>query len=251
MTESERKVVAGLRNAILKRDWDAISDVGIGEDDSVRFRVDIRGLTRSIQRVAGAFFAREEANATGEALVRKHLGHFLTVLGGSPPRAKRYAHKSFGMKLVSREDCLLFTFQPDLFDRLLKEEILGAEGRAAQPDQAPGTSARNGPQKAFQDWIRNLPGLSPREMFDAIAAAGYVGQEQARKAICLLAYRHLRRIQAVYIDGKPPNDLPAKENLLLLGPTGCGKTFLVELLFQDVLKLPATVVDMTGFTETG
>jgi len=39
--------------------------------------------------------------------------------------------------------------------------------------------------------------------------------------------------------------------MLFVGPTGCGKTFLVELLFRDILKLPTVVVDMTGFSETG
>jgi ATP-dependent Clp protease ATP-binding subunit ClpX len=49
----------------------------------------------------------------------------------------------------------------------------------------------------------------------------------------------------------PARDLPPKHNLLLLGPTGCGKTFLVELLFQHVFELPTVVIDITGYTESG
>ena len=39
--------------------------------------------------------------------------------------------------------------------------------------------------------------------------------------------------------------------MLFIGPTGCGKTFLVELLFVDILKLPTVIVDMTSYSETG
>jgi ATP-dependent Clp protease ATP-binding subunit ClpX len=39
--------------------------------------------------------------------------------------------------------------------------------------------------------------------------------------------------------------------MLLMGPTGCGKTFLVQLLFQHILKLPTVIIDITGYTESG
>src|SRR3569623_2699507 len=39
--------------------------------------------------------------------------------------------------------------------------------------------------------------------------------------------------------------------MLLAGPTGCGKTFLVELLFQHVLRLPTGIIDITTYSETG
>ena len=39
--------------------------------------------------------------------------------------------------------------------------------------------------------------------------------------------------------------------MLFVGPTGCGKTYLVEILFRDILRLPTVVIDMTGFSETG
>ncbi|MEO1655812.1 MAG: AAA family ATPase, partial [Bacteroidota bacterium] len=45
--------------------------------------------------------------------------------------------------------------------------------------------------------------------------------------------------------------MPKKENYLLLGPTGCGKTYLVELLFGKILEIPSVVVDITNFSETG
>ena len=42
-----------------------------------------------------------------------------------------------------------------------------------------------------------------------------------------------------------------KTNFLLIGPTGCGKTHLVELLFQHILRLPTVIVDITTYSETG
>src|ERR671935_1745757 len=42
-----------------------------------------------------------------------------------------------------------------------------------------------------------------------------------------------------------------KSNTLLIGPTGCGKTHLVELLFQQILRLPTVIIDITTYSETG
>jgi ATP-dependent Clp protease ATP-binding subunit ClpX len=66
-----------------------------------------------------------------------------------------------------------------------------------------------------------------------------------------MAYRHVKRLKKIYVEGLPRNILPQKTNYLLMGPTGCGKTHLVELLFQHVLKIPTVVIDITGFSETG
>jgi ATP-dependent Clp protease ATP-binding subunit ClpX len=88
-------------------------------------------------------------------------------------------------------------------------------------------------------------------MFLLLEKYGYRGQEEARRAICLLAYRHVRRIKQIYLERIDRSQLPAKSNYLMMGPTGCGKTFLVELLFRRILRLPSVIVDVTGFSETG
>ncbi len=106
-------------------------------------------------------------------------------------------------------------------------------------------------QDQFSRFVRDLEPLPPVEAYRAIEARGYRGQEAARRALCLMAYRHVRRIRRIYVEGLPREALPPKANHLLLGPTGCGKTFLVELLFREVLKLPTVVVDITTFSETG
>jgi ATP-dependent Clp protease ATP-binding subunit ClpX len=66
-----------------------------------------------------------------------------------------------------------------------------------------------------------------------------------------MAYRHVRRIKRVYLDGAKREQLLPKSNTLLIGPTGCGKTYLVELLFQQILRLPTVIIDITTYSETG
>jgi ATP-dependent Clp protease ATP-binding subunit ClpX len=113
---------------------------------------------------------------------------------------------------------------------------------------------RNRPEKSYVDlkaYIAQIPTLSPKQMFDIIAENGYIGQEKARRAACLMAYRHINRLRKIHLDNVPRNVLPSKENYLLIGSTGSGKTFLVELLFQKVLKIPAVIIDITSYSETG
>lgn len=99
--------------------------------------------------------------------------------------------------------------------------------------------------------LKEVPLLSPTEAFQKLEELGYRGQEKARKAVCLLAYRHVRRLKMIHLYGYSRMDLPPHSNFLLMGPTGCGKTFLVELLFREVLKLPTVIIDITSFSETG
>ncbi len=103
----------------------------------------------------------------------------------------------------------------------------------------------------FIKFVRDLPEPTPREMFELLEEYGYRGQAAARRALCLMAYRHIRRVKRIYLDGVERKELPGKSNYLLAGPTGCGKTFLVELLFGKILKLPTALVDITTYSETG
>ncbi|MBN1524114.1 MAG: AAA family ATPase [Spirochaetales bacterium] len=96
-----------------------------------------------------------------------------------------------------------------------------------------------------------LPTLTPKQIAAKIRRHGYIGQDVAVKSVSLMAYRHIERLKAIFIDKISPEQIPQKTNLLFVGPTGCGKTYLVELLFRDILKLPTVIVDMTSFSETG
>ncbi|MGA2612873.1 MAG: AAA family ATPase [Spirochaetia bacterium] len=99
--------------------------------------------------------------------------------------------------------------------------------------------------------MRTIPVLLPREIETHIASCGYVGQLKAVRAISLGAYRHISRLRRIWLEGARRETLPPKTTMLFVGPTGCGKTYLVEILFRDILRLPTVVIDMTGFSETG
>jgi ATP-dependent Clp protease ATP-binding subunit ClpX len=103
----------------------------------------------------------------------------------------------------------------------------------------------------FLRLLREIPDLGPKQIDAQLEALGYRGQEPSRKALCLMAYRHVRRVKRLYLEGVPREQVLPKANYLCVGPTGCGKTFLVELLFQHILKLPTAVVDITTYSETG
>ena len=75
-----------------------------------------------------------------------------------------------------------------------------------------------------------------------------VGQDQAKKVLSVAVYNHYKRIQA----GVPREDEVElqKSNILLLGPTGCGKTLLAQTLAK-MLNVPFAIADATALTEAG
>ena len=87
---------------------------------------------------------------------------------------------------------------------------------------------------------------SPREIY-AHLDKNVVGQERAKKAVAVAAWNHYKRIAARRARGRT---LLRKSNLLLIGPTGCGKTHIARSL-ADALQVPFTVVDATEYTEAG
>lgn len=113
------------------------------------------------------------------------------------------------------------------------------------------SSFEYGPDEERREFCDSLPLISPREIDGLLIKHGYVGQDEARRAVSLMAYRHVRRLKRIYVDNYPLRSLPPKQNTLLIGPTGCGKTYIVELLFQQILQIPTVVIDITSFTESG
>jgi ATP-dependent Clp protease ATP-binding subunit ClpX len=103
----------------------------------------------------------------------------------------------------------------------------------------------------FIKFVRELPTIAPKKIYAKLEESGYRGQDEARRAISLMAYRHVRRIKRIYLDGAKREQVMPKTNFLCIGPTGCGKTHLVELLFQHILRLPTVIVDITTYSETG
>src|SRR5512139_2738628 len=80
----------------------------------------------------------------------------------------------------------------------------------------------------FMKSVAAVPLLSPRDTFARLESLGYRGQKAGRRSVALMAYRHVRRIKRIYLDGVKRDEVMPKSNYLLLGPTGCGKTHLVE-----------------------
>jgi ATP-dependent Clp protease ATP-binding subunit ClpX len=105
--------------------------------------------------------------------------------------------------------------------------------------------------EGMREYVEAVPVMSPAAISDELERLGYKGQDEQRRAVSLMAYRHVRRLRRLHVDGEHYRALPPKQNVLMVGPTGCGKTFMVELLFRHVLKLPTVVVDVTSFTESG
>jgi ATP-dependent Clp protease ATP-binding subunit ClpX len=79
-----------------------------------------------------------------------------------------------------------------------------------------------------------------------------VGQEEAKKILSVAVYNHYRRIQYQQHAGVGRRDEVelSKSNILLLGPTGCGKTHLAQTLAR-LLNVPFAVADATALTEAG
>jgi ATP-dependent Clp protease ATP-binding subunit ClpX len=92
----------------------------------------------------------------------------------------------------------------------------------------------------------------PREIYEFLD--GYVvGQETAKKTLSVAVYNHYKRVQAGGAtpgDGKQGDVELAKSNILLLGPTGCGKTLLAQTLAR-MLNVPFAIADATALTEAG
>jgi ATP-dependent Clp protease ATP-binding subunit ClpX len=93
--------------------------------------------------------------------------------------------------------------------------------------------------------IENLP--KPREIYDVLNEY-VVGQEQAKRTLSVAVYNHYKRVQMMSSD---ENDIELqKSNILLLGPTGCGKTLLAQTLAR-ILNVPFAIADATALTEAG
>jgi ATP-dependent Clp protease ATP-binding subunit ClpX len=90
------------------------------------------------------------------------------------------------------------------------------------------------------------PILTPRQIY-AHLDAYVIGQHAAKRAVATAAHQHLQRIEQRQLRRAT---LLRKSNLLLMGPTGSGKTHIARTL-ADVLEVPFIVVDATEYTEAG
>ena len=94
-----------------------------------------------------------------------------------------------------------------------------------------------GKRKSSESYI-----LTPKEIVAQLDKT-VIGQDEAKKALAVHAYLHYLRING-------NKDIPFRSNILMIGPTGVGKTYLVKTL-ADILGLPFARADVTTLTETG
>jgi len=96
------------------------------------------------------------------------------------------------------------------------------------------------------DVLENLP--TPHELYDRLSDF-VVGQDEAKRALSVAVYNHYKRI-SLGTEASDDDVELAKSNIMLLGPTGSGKTLLAQTLART-LRVPFAIADATTLTEAG
>lgn len=140
----------------------------------------------------------------------------------------------------------------DLCNEILDEELLDTNGAAASQ---PAPTRAEAPQKrrtrSSNLSFNQIP--KPREIKKYLDEH-VIGQDEAKKVLSVAVYNHYKRLAIVQSkgSGKATDDAVElqKSNILLIGPTGCGKTLLAQTLAK-ILDVPFAVADATTLTEAG
>lgn len=140
----------------------------------------------------------------------------------------------------------------DLCNEILDEELVDVQGGVSRHGVQE-SSRKTAPTKKVSKPIPTLASIpKPREIKNFLDRQ-VVGQEEAKKVLSVAVYNHYKRL-AWQGDGKGESEASAtrlhKSNILLIGPTGCGKTLLAQTL-AELLEVPFAVADATTLTEAG
>ena len=123
----------------------------------------------------------------------------------------------------------------------------GKKGRAAGDGRAPNGNDRVEPTEQATAKSGNSRGIVvPRGIYASLDSY-VIGQEKAKKTLAVAVYNHFKRVR----DEAASQDVEVqKSNILLIGPTGSGKTLLAETLART-LEVPFAICDATSLTESG
>jgi len=140
----------------------------------------------------------------------------------------------------------------DLCNEILDEELVDGHSHGAGR-HAPEPSRSKAPAKKTAKPAPTLAEVPKPQAIKAFLDRQVVGQDEAKKSLSVAVYNHYKRL-AWQGDGKGEAAETAtrlhKSNILLIGPTGCGKTLLAQTL-AEMLEVPFAVADATTLTEAG
>ncbi|PPT05409.1 ATP-dependent Clp protease ATP-binding subunit ClpX [Geitlerinema sp. FC II] len=134
----------------------------------------------------------------------------------------------------------------DLCNEILDEELYDSGATAPQPTPRSEPPERRRPRSAKLSLGQIPKPMEIKRYLDEHA----IGQEEAKKVLSVAVYNHYKRL-SVNQAAQGSDDIELqKSNILLIGPTGCGKTLLAQTLAK-ILDVPFAVADATTLTEAG
>ncbi len=138
----------------------------------------------------------------------------------------------------------------DLCNEILDEELFDSNSSVAVPTPRRDQSSDRRRKSPSRISLSQIP--KPREI-KAYLDEHVIGQDEAKKVLAVAVYNHYKRLSFVNADSEDDgeDDIELqKSNILLIGPTGCGKTLLAQTL-ASILEVPFAVADATTLTEAG
>ncbi|MEI3531109.1 MAG: ATP-dependent Clp protease ATP-binding subunit ClpX [Bacteroidaceae bacterium] len=137
----------------------------------------------------------------------------------------------------SRSNCLGYRWRGSL------RRVCGKTCRLLQGNSR---TTGQGKEKAALDAVKLTDVPKPKEIKEYLDQY-VIGQEDAKRTLCVAVYNHYKRLSQKVEDDKVEIE---KSNILMLGPTGTGKTLLARTI-SKLLNVPFTIVDATVFTQAG
>ena len=204
-----------------------------------------RGPSRLLEMRVAAILFVESAQSRFESLGvtrSKHLSHWLGLIA-----EVRYAGKQAYMTYMNKP-ALSGPPSPEEFQRQLSEFMRQQFQRtSAHPASEPADSSGPG-SSGQQDKTDQFEfAYKPREVKDYLDRF-VIKQDEAKKVLSVALCDHYHHVRLALEGKESPNY--AKQNIILIGPTGVGKTFLIRSA-ADLIGVPFVKADATKFSETG